>query len=72
MSRSDVDEIFLEHVTDCIARVEHYTGGFRERFMDSELFQDVVVRNLHVLAESTTRPSERTDQEAACETLQRS
>ena len=59
MSRSDGDEILLVHVADRIARIEHYVAGSRERFLDSELVQDAFVRNLQVLAESTTRLSDR-------------
>lgn len=51
MTRSDGDEIFLEHVTDCTTRIERYTGGSNERFMDSERIQGAVVRNLQVLAD---------------------
>ena len=46
-------------MADCIARIEYYVAGSRERFLDSELVQDAVVRNLQVLAESTTRLRDR-------------
>lgn len=58
MSRPDGDNVLLEHVAECIARIARHTGGARERFMYSELVQDAVVRNLQVLAESTSRLSE--------------
>lgn len=48
----------MEHVAECIERIASYTGGSRERFMSSELVQDAVVRNLQILAESTSRLSE--------------
>ena len=58
MSRPDNDIVLLEHVAECITRIAAHTGGSRERFMNSELIQDAVVRNLQVLAESTSRLSE--------------
>ena len=59
MSRPDSDDVLLQHVAECIARIERNTGGSRERFMASELVQDAVLRNLQVLAESTSRLGER-------------
>ena len=59
MSRPDSDDILLRHVADCIERIERHTGGSRDRFMTSELVQDAVLRNLQVLAESTSRLSDR-------------
>ena len=58
VSRPDNDVVLLEHVAECIGRIESHTGGSREHSMNSELVQDAVLRNLHALAESTTRLSE--------------
>ena len=58
MSRPDSDDVLLRHVAECIARIGRHTGGSRERFMTSELVQDAVLRNLQVLAESTSRLTE--------------
>lgn len=52
------DLVYVEHVLDCIARIESYTAGNKAAFIDSTLIQDAVVRNLQVLAESTQRLSE--------------
>ncbi len=59
MSRPDSDDVLLQHVAECIARIGRHTGGSRDRFMGSELVQDAVLRNLQVLAESTSRLSDR-------------
>lgn len=56
MSRTEEDEIFLDHVIECIGLIEEYTDGWsKDRFTDSRLVRDAVIRNLQVLAESTTR-----------------
>ena len=56
---AEQDECLLDHVAQCIDRIRRYTEGSKDRFMESTLVQDAVIRNLQVLAESTTRFSER-------------
>ena len=51
---AEQDECLLDHVAQCIDRIRQFEGS-RERFMESILVQDAVIRNLQVLAESTTR-----------------
>ena len=58
MTSPDGDDVLLQHVAECIARISRHTGGSRERFMASELVQDAVLRDLQVLAESTSRRSD--------------
>ena len=52
------DGVYLKHILRCIARIEEYTAGGRERFFSSRLIQDGVIRNLQTLAESSRRLSE--------------
>nr|WP_296748890.1 HepT-like ribonuclease domain-containing protein [Thioalkalivibrio sp.] len=52
------DHVYVEHMLDCIARVEEYTQLQRDRFFGSRLIQDAVVRNLQVMAESSQRLSQ--------------
>ncbi len=53
------DRLYLIHISECIQRIEKYIGeGGEKAFMDSELIQDAVIRNLQTLAESATRVSE--------------
>ena len=59
MTPAEDDALLLEHIAESIARIGRHTEGDKDRFMSSELVQDAVVRNLQVLAESTTRLSER-------------
>ena len=47
------DRVYLKHILRCIARIEEYTAGGRERFFASHLIQDGVIRNLQTLAESS-------------------
>ncbi len=52
------DRLYLEHILDCIRRIEDYTEGDKNRFMESTLVQDAVTRNLQTMAESTQRLSD--------------
>jgi uncharacterized protein with HEPN domain len=52
------DLVYVEHVLDCIARIETYTGGDKSVFLESTLVQDAVLRNLQIMAESTQHLSE--------------
>ena len=53
------DQLYLIHIMECLQRVEDYTRDYNlDRFIDSHLIQDAVIRNLQVMAESTQRLSE--------------
>jgi len=52
------DQLYLIHISECIARIESYTTGGKEAFFASTLIQDAVLRNLQTLAESTQRLSD--------------
>ena len=58
MIHNDRDQIYVEHMLECVDRIERYADNDRARFMNSELVQDAVVRNLQILAESSQRLSE--------------
>ena len=51
------DELLLEHIDECIERIDEFTGGDRATYDASRMVQDAVIRNLQVLAESTQRLS---------------
>lgn len=51
----DADRVLLDHIRECIGRIEEYTGWERSVFFESHLVQDAVVRNLQILVESTQR-----------------
>ena len=52
------DAVYLQHVLECIARIEQYTKSGRTEFMASTLIQDGVVRNLQTLGQSVLKLSE--------------
>jgi uncharacterized protein with HEPN domain len=53
------DKLYLIHIHECIERIDSYiVGKDKQKFLDSTLIQDAVIRNLQVLAESTQRLSD--------------
>ena len=59
MNQSDSkDAMHLRYILESIERIEEYTTGGREEFLDSRLVQDAVIRNLQTLAESSQRLSD--------------
>lgn len=53
------DRLYLEHILECIAKIERYTNQGHDDFMASEMAQDATLRNLQILAESSQRLSEK-------------
>ncbi len=58
MTPQQRDAVYLEHILDCIKRINLYTEGDHEVFISSTLIQDGVIRNLQVLAESSQHLSD--------------
>jgi uncharacterized protein with HEPN domain len=54
---SDRDRFYVRHVLECIERIERYTASGRETFFSDTPIHDGVIRNLQILAESTSRIS---------------
>jgi uncharacterized protein with HEPN domain len=52
------DQIYVEHILECIEKINKYTGSDRNRFMHDQLIQDAVLRRLQTMAESTQRLSD--------------
>ena len=52
------DAVYLNHILDCVRRIEEDIAVGRTRFMASHTVQDAVLRNLQVLAESVGRLSD--------------
>lgn len=52
------DRLYLIHIGECIDRIEQYTIGGKDDYMNSTLIQDAVTRNLQILAESSQRVSD--------------
>jgi uncharacterized protein with HEPN domain len=53
------DKLYLVHIVECVEKIEKYTVEGKESFVLDEKTQDAVLRNLHTLAESSTRVSEQ-------------
>ena len=51
------DMVYLEHIIDCINRIDDYAENDQFNFMNSTMVQDAVIRNLQILAESTQKIS---------------
>lgn len=52
------DRVYLQHMLDCIERVEQYCHDGEASFRQSTLIQDAVIRNLQTMAESSQRLSD--------------
>ena len=52
------DAVYVQHILECIARIEEYTKAGRTEFMASTLIQDGVVRNLQTLGQSVLKLSD--------------
>lgn len=52
------DTVYLQHILECIARIEEDVADGKERFLSSHTLQDAVLRNLQTMAESTQRLSD--------------
>jgi uncharacterized protein with HEPN domain len=52
------DRLYLTHILECIDKIEQFTEEGKESFLQDSKTQDAVLRNLHTLAESSTRISE--------------
>jgi uncharacterized protein with HEPN domain/predicted nucleotidyltransferase len=52
------DKIYIVHILECITRIEEYTQAGKHDFETFSRTQDAVIRNLHVLSESTQRISQ--------------
>ena len=55
MKLNERDTILVEHMLECIERIEKYLTDGQKQFFASEMVQDAVVRNLQTLAESSQR-----------------
>jgi len=53
------DRLYLIHIQECIARIERYVAAGQDAFFSDTRTQDAVLRNLHILAESSQRISDR-------------
>lgn len=55
---SDKDHAYMNHILECVALIQHYTRNGKADFLSNSLIQDVVLRRLQTITESTQRLSE--------------
>ena len=53
------EDLYLDHVLECIRRIEEDVRGGKPQYLASHMVQDAVLRNLQTLGESTQRLSEQ-------------
>lgn len=46
------DRLYLIHILESLGKIEDYTRGGRDAFMDSPMVQDAVIRNFEVIGEA--------------------
>jgi len=46
------DAVYLRHILDAVAKIEHYTVGGRGTFFADPMTQDAVLRNLEIIGEA--------------------
>ena len=51
------DRLYVVHIAECIERIEQFTATGHDHFFDDVMTQDAILRNLHILSESSTRVS---------------
>lgn len=55
------DEVYIKHILEAIDRIDNYTRDVsEEKFKETEMIQDAVVRQIEVIGEATKQLSEET------------
>ena len=52
------DRVYIQHILQCIEKIQEYTCDGKESFFNNSLIQDAVLRRLQTMAESTQRLSD--------------
>ena len=60
MTDATRDQVHVEHMLECIQRVDRYVDTDKEQFFKNIMLQDAVMRVLQVMAESSQRLSKTT------------
>jgi uncharacterized protein with HEPN domain len=51
------ERLYLSNIKECIERIQEYTRGGRDNFMQTPMIQDAVIRNFEIIGEATKRLS---------------
>ncbi len=53
------DTVYLRHIIDSCERIEHYMEGIpKDKFFETELLQDAVIRQLEIIGEAACNLSD--------------
>lgn len=47
--------VYLVHILECIQKIERFTAGGKNRFLQDAMVQDAVLRNFEVIGEAAKR-----------------
>ena len=50
--------VYLAHILECIQKIERFTAEGKPRFLQEDMVQDAVIRNLEIIGEAAKRISE--------------
>lgn len=52
------DTVYLQHIQECIRRIESYAVVGREEFMKTDHWQDAIIRNFEIIGEAAKQLSD--------------
>jgi uncharacterized protein with HEPN domain len=47
--------VYMAHILECAAKIERYTRGGKQQFLNDEMIQDAVIRNFEIIGEAAKR-----------------
>jgi uncharacterized protein with HEPN domain len=47
--------VYMAHILECAAKIERYTTGGKQQFLNDEMIQDAVIRNFEIIGEAAKR-----------------
>lgn len=50
--------VYQAHILECIQKIERFTAGGKTRFLQDDMVQDAVIRNLEIIGEAAKRIGE--------------
>jgi len=52
------DAVYLQHILECIRKIESYATVGREEFMKTDHWQDAIIRNFEIIGEAAKQLSD--------------
>jgi uncharacterized protein with HEPN domain len=47
--------VYMAHILECATKIERYTRGGKQQFLNDEMIQDAVIRNFEIIGEAAKR-----------------